>query len=128
MIERLYSIIFHLGSSQTPSNLEVAVSTIALNYTIVFRKQGKEEIEEASFQLISALCTTYIERFHGLEALYRALVAIGNILYLDAEQNGSVKDLAEAIDIKSALSKCRTSKSGFEKLKEATCECDKFFS
>ena len=63
-----------------------------------------------------------------MEALYRALVAIGNILYLDAEQNGSVKDLAEAIDIKSALSKCRTSKSGFEKLKEATCECDKFFS
>merc|ERR1719167_742351 len=119
---------FRLGSSQTPSNLEVAVSTIALNYTIVFREQGKEELEEASFQLISALCTTYIERFHGLEALYRALVAIGNILYLDAEQNGSVKDLAEAIDIKSALSKCRTSKSGFEKLKEATCECDKFFS
>jgi len=116
------------GSSQNPSNLEVAVSTIALNYTIVFRGQGKEEIEEASFQLISALCTTYIERFHGLEALYRALVAIGNILYLDAEQNGSVKDLAEAIDIKSALSKCRTNKSGFEKLKEATCECDKFFS
>ena len=128
LIVKLNSMIFYSGSSQNPSNLEVAVSTIALNYTIVFRGQGKEEIEEASFQLISALCTTYIERFHGLEALYRALVAIGNILYLDAEQNGSVKDLAEAIDIKSALSKCRTFKSGFEKLREATCECDKFFA
>ena len=103
------------------------MSTIALNYTIVLRNQGKEELEEASFQLISALSTIYIERFNDLEALYRALVAIGNILSLDADQNGSVKDLAEAIDIKSALSKCRTNKNGFEKLREATCECDKFF-
>ena len=43
-------MIFHSGSSQNPSNLEVAVSTIALNYTIVFREQGKEELEEASFR------------------------------------------------------------------------------
>ena len=118
----------YLGSTNNPSSLEVAVSTIALNYTIVWQGLGKEELEEASFQLITALSTVYIERFIGLEALYRALIAIGNILFIDAEQNGSVKDLAEAIDIKSALSKCKSSKVGYEKLKEAASECDRFFT
>ena len=103
------------------------MSTIALNYTVILRGTGQEELEEASFQLITALSTIYIDRFYGLEALYRALIGIGNILYVDAELNGSVKDLAEAIDVKSALSKCRTNKHGYEKLKEAASECDKFF-
>ena len=84
-----------------------------------------EEQEEASFQLISALGTIYVDRFNSAEALYRAVVAIGNFLWLDSRKSGSVKDLAQALDIKSALSKCRSNKSGYEKIKEATIECDK---
>ena len=87
-----------------------------------------EEQEEASFQLISALGTIYVDRFNSAEALYRAVVAIGNFLWLDNKKSGSVKDLAQALDIKSAMSKCRSNKSGFEKIKEATVECDKLLS
>ena len=84
-----------------------------------------EEQEEAAFQLISALGTIYVDRFNTVEALYRAVIAIGNFLWLDGRKSGSVKDLAQALDIKSALTKCRSNKSGFEKIKEATIECDK---
>ena len=87
-----------------------------------------EEQEETAFQLISALGTIYVDRFNNIEALYRAVIAIGNFLWLDAQKSGTVKDLAQALDIKSALSKCRSTKSGFEKLKEATIECDKLLS
>ena len=84
-----------------------------------------DDQEEAAFQLISALGTIYVDRFNSPEALYRAVIAIGNFLWLDNRMSGSVKDLAQALDIKSALSKCRSNKSGFEKIKEATIECDK---
>lgn len=116
---------FGTGPDQASSNLEVGISTIALNFSIIVANLDAEEQEEAAFQLISALGTIYVDRFNTVEALYRAVIAIGNFLWLDGRKSGSVKDLAQALDIKSALTKCRSNKSGFEKIKEATIECDK---
>ena len=114
-----------LGSAQNVSNIEVAISTIALNYSIILAGVESEELEEAAFQMISALGTVYLDRFTSVEALYRTVIAIGNLLWLDVQKNCTAKDLAQALEIKSALSKCRR---GNDKLKEATQECDKLLS
>ena len=116
-----------LVSGKDYSNLEVAISTIALNFSIIVAGAEAQDKEEAAFQLISALGTTYLEHFHSVEGLYRTVVAIGNLLWIDISKSGSTKDLAQALDVKSALSKCRNIKTA-DKLTEATTECDKLLS
>jgi len=114
-------------SGKDYSNLEVAISTIALNFSIIVAGAETQDKEEAAFQLISALGTTYLEQFHSVEGLYRTVVAIGNLLWIDISKSGSTKDLAQALDVKSGLSKCRNIKRA-DKLTEATTECDKLLS
>ena len=116
-----------LVSGKDYSNLEVAISTIALNFSIIVAGAEAQDKEEAAFQLISALGTTYLENFNSVEGLYRTVVAIGNLLWIDISKSGSTKDLAQALDVKSALSKCRNIKTA-DKLTEATTECDKLLS
>ena len=101
---------FGEAAGEASSNLEIGISTTSLNFSIIAAKLNSQEQEETAFQIVSALGTIYVGRFNSPEALYRAVIAIGNFLCLDNRKSGSVKDLAQALDITSALSKCRSSK------------------
>ena len=110
--------------------MEVAIATIAFNYSILIPNIEPEQTqEEAAFQVISALSTTYLEHFHSPEALYRTVVAIGNILCYDQKKTQSAKDLALALDTKSSMGRSlQKNKDVPQKLVKAVQECDKLLS
>ena len=114
------------NSTHYNQKLQVAIATIALNYSIIVANLEAQQQEEASFQVISALGTDYLGKFHSHEALYRTVLAIGNLLSLDSKKTGSVKDLALALDINSSLSASLSRSDGTpNKLQEAINECSK---
>lgn len=108
----------------------MAIATIALNFSILIPNiEPQQAQEEAAFQVISALSTTYLEHFHSPEAIYRTVVAIGNILWLDQQKTGSAKDLALALDTNSAMcSSLRRNKDRPQKMEEAVEECKRLLS
>ncbi len=97
------------------SVLQIALASLALNFSVALAKRAPDVDQEASVQLVSALCTNFMEGLDSPDALYRSCVALGNLAYADSD----AKDLALALDARATISKMK--KDG-DKLKECTEE------
>jgi len=89
-------------------NLEIAAATVLLNYSIAFCNIGSCE---QKIQFMSAV-TTLVEKLNDHEAFYRALVALGNLLYNDQEAINlcvslGIKDFIIKVDSSNAIDKVK---------------------
>lgn len=101
---------------------EVAAATIALNYAKAIASESNvENKDEATFQLVSALCFTFSQNVRNPEALYRTLVALGTLGVVQPQ----VKSLAQDLDVKSFLA--RVPKGKLDKLDQAIAEARSVF-
>jgi len=101
---------------------EVAAATIALNYArAIASKECTDNAEEATFQLVSALCFTFSQNIRCHEALYRTLAALGTLAVTRPE----VKTLAQDLDVTSFLS--RVPRNKLDKLDQAVEEAKSVF-
>jgi len=100
---------------------EVAAATIALNYARSIAATHTDNAEEATFQLVSALCFTFSQNVRSPEALYRTLVALGTLGVAQPQ----VISLAQDLDVKSFLAKAPKAK--LDKLDEVISEAKSVF-
>jgi len=101
---------------------EVAAATIALNYArAIASRECSDNAEEATFQLVSALCFTFSQNIRCHEALYRTLAALGTLAVTRPE----VKTLAQDLDVTSFLS--RVPRNKLDKLDQAVEEAKSVF-
>jgi len=101
---------------------EVAAATIALNYAKAIASESNvENIDEATFQLVSALCFTFSQNVRNPEAVYRTLVALGTLGVVQPQ----VRSLANDLDVKSFLA--RTPKGKLDKLDQVIAEAKNVF-
>jgi hypothetical protein len=101
-------------ADELPANLQVTLSSVVLNYAVVFLNNPDPE---ASVQIVSSLVSAYLGRLNAPEGLYRSVVALGTLVMKDAES----RDLALALDATSALKMIKSGMS--EKLDECISEC-----
>ena len=77
--------------------------------------------DEATFQLVSALCFTFSQNVRNPEAVYRTLVALGTLGVVQPQ----VRSLANDLDVKSFLA--RTPKGKLDKLDQVIAEAKNVF-
>lgn len=94
--------------------VQIGISTLLLNFAIGSKATHNQE---ASFQVISSICSNGLLIIKSPEAAYRLVAALGTLVTGDQES----KDLALALEAKAAMAK--VPKSDAEKLMECIDDC-----
>ncbi|XP_074640387.1 phospholipase A-2-activating protein-like [Tubulanus polymorphus] len=90
--DSVISAALHL-KEKTNKSLQIALSTLLLNYSIAMTKYNRQDMEAMTQCLLAITSALHTQKDH--EASFRLLVSIGNLIMVQ----DSVKDLTKSLDI-----------------------------